>query len=86
MYIPPGFNTVTPYFFVADAEGFVRFLLHGLGGIETCLTLRPDGQRERRTGCGSARLKPCVAGISSDGFQWCSCRIGLMPSSPHQKA
>jgi hypothetical protein len=27
MYIPPGFNTVTPYFFVADAESFVRFLV-----------------------------------------------------------
>lgn len=43
MSIPPGFNTVTPYCFVADAEGFVRFLVHGLGGIETCRTLRPDG-------------------------------------------
>ena len=43
MYIPPGFNTVTPYFFVADAEAFVRFLVHGLGGIETCRTLRPNG-------------------------------------------
>ena len=35
MYIPPGFNTVTPYFFVADAEAFIRFLVQGLGGIET---------------------------------------------------
>jgi PhnB protein len=43
MYIPPGFNTVTPYFFVADAEAFVRFLVQGLGGIETCHTLRPNG-------------------------------------------
>ena len=43
MYIPPGFNTVTPYFFVADAEAFVRFLVHGLSGIETCRTLRPNG-------------------------------------------
>ena len=43
MYIPPGFNTVTPYFFVADAEAFVRFLVHGLGGTETCRTLRPNG-------------------------------------------
>ena len=23
MYIPPGFNTVTPYYFVKDAESFV---------------------------------------------------------------
>ena len=43
MYIPPGFNTVTPYFFVADAEAFVRFLVQGLGGIETCRSLRPNG-------------------------------------------
>jgi PhnB protein len=44
MYIPPGFNTVTPYFFVADAESCVRFLVEGLGGIETCRTMRPDGR------------------------------------------
>jgi PhnB protein len=43
MYIPPGFNTVTPYFFVADAESFVRFLVHGLGCTEVCRTLRPNG-------------------------------------------
>jgi PhnB protein len=44
MYIPPGFNTVTPYFFVENAEGFVSFLMNGLGGVETCRTLRPDGR------------------------------------------
>jgi PhnB protein len=43
MYIPPGFNTVTPYFFVENAEGFVAFLVEGLGGKETCRTMRPDG-------------------------------------------
>lgn len=43
MYIPPGFSTVTPYFFVANAEAFVRFLVNGLGGIETCRTMRPNG-------------------------------------------
>ena len=43
MYIPPGFNTVTPYFFVDDAETFVRFLVLGLGGTETCRTMRPNG-------------------------------------------
>lgn len=43
MYIPPGFNTVTPYFFVKDAESFVRFLIQGLGGEETCRTMRPGG-------------------------------------------
>ena len=43
MYIPPGFNTVTPYFFVDNAESFVRFLIHGLGGVETCRSMRSDG-------------------------------------------
>lgn len=43
MYIPPGFNTVTPYCFVENAERFVMFLVQGLGGIETCRTMRPNG-------------------------------------------
>lgn len=43
MYIPPGFNTVTPYFFVRDAEGFVGFLINGFGGEEVGRTMRPDG-------------------------------------------
>jgi PhnB protein len=43
MVIPPGFTTATPYFFVDNAERFVTFLVQGLGGIETCRTLRPDG-------------------------------------------
>ena len=29
MYMPPGFNTVTPYFFAKDADAFVRFLVEG---------------------------------------------------------
>jgi PhnB protein len=43
MYIPPGFNTVTPYFIVKDAEVFVQFLTDGLGGAETYRNVRPDG-------------------------------------------
>lgn len=43
MYIPPSFNTVTPYFFVTNTESIVRFLVHGLGGTETCQTMRPNG-------------------------------------------
>jgi PhnB protein len=43
VYIPPGFNTVTPYFFVKDAESFVAFLIQGLGGEETCRTMKPGG-------------------------------------------
>jgi len=44
MYIPPGFGTVTPYFFVRDAERFVAFLVDGLGGTEVLRSLRPDGR------------------------------------------
>jgi len=44
MYVPPGFTTVTPYFFAADAEGLVAFLVRGLGGEERLRTLRPDGR------------------------------------------
>ena len=43
MYIPPGFNTVTPYWFVTDAEAFIAFLIGGLGGTETRRSMRPDG-------------------------------------------
>ena len=44
MYIPPGFTTVTPYFFIKNAETFVLFLINGLGGHETCRSMRPDGK------------------------------------------
>lgn len=43
MHLPPGFATVTPYFFVEDAPAFVAFLLDGLGGSEILRHLRPDG-------------------------------------------
>ena len=43
MYVPPGFGTVTPYFFVDDAPTFVAFLIDGLGGAETLRSMRPDG-------------------------------------------
>lgn len=43
MYLPPGFGTVAPYFFVTNAESFVTFLINALGGKERLRTLRPDG-------------------------------------------
>ncbi len=43
MHLPPGFNTVTPYFFVAGAEAFLDFLVDGLGGFEVHRTM--DGDR-----------------------------------------
>jgi PhnB protein len=44
MYVPPGFATVTPYFFVRNASAFVNFLVLGLGGAEVLRHLRPDGE------------------------------------------
>ena len=43
MRIPPGFTTVTPYFFVAGAPRFIDFLVHGLGGTEVGRHM--DGER-----------------------------------------
>ena len=43
MRMPPGFNTVTPYFILEDAAGFIEFLVRGLGGEEVLRHL--DGER-----------------------------------------
>ena len=43
MRIPPGFTTVTPYFFVDGAPRFIDFLVHGLGGTE--IGRHMDGKR-----------------------------------------
>lgn len=43
MRIPPGFNTVTPYFFVERADDFLGFLVRGLGGEE--ILRHMDGER-----------------------------------------
>ena len=44
MYIPDGFSTVTPYFFVDQAERFVEFLQAAFDGQELGRSLRPDGK------------------------------------------
>jgi len=44
MYIPDGFGTVTPYFFVDDADGFVEFLKAAFGGQELGRSKRADGK------------------------------------------
>lgn len=41
--IPPGFNTVAPYFFANNAQKLVRFLVEGLGGEE--ILRHMDGDR-----------------------------------------
>lgn len=42
MRIPPGFNTVTPYFFVDGANRFLDFLVQGLGGMEIGRDMKGD--------------------------------------------
>ena len=42
MRIPPGFNTVTPNFFVDGAARFLDFLVQGLRGIETVRHMNGD--------------------------------------------
>jgi PhnB protein len=43
MLIPPGFNTVTPYFFAKNAANFVDFLVEAFDGVEVLRHLRDDG-------------------------------------------
>lgn len=42
MRIPPGFNTITPYFFVEGAGRFIDFLVQGLGGTEISRHMNGD--------------------------------------------
>jgi len=42
MHTPPGFNTVTPYFFVDGAKRFIDFLVEGLGGTEVGRHMKGD--------------------------------------------
>lgn len=63
MYIPPGFGTVTPYFFVEGAERFVAFLVDGLGGTEVLRSLRPDGRIANAQVCiGTSTVMASEAG------------------------
>lgn len=43
MHIPPGFNSITAYFFVDGADDFIEFLVNGLGGTE--ILRHMDGDR-----------------------------------------
>lgn len=56
MYIPPGFGTVTPYIFAQDAERLVRFLVDGLGGEETCRTMRGETIANCQVAIGTTTL------------------------------
>ena len=71
MRIPPGFNTVTPYFFVEDASGFLDFLVRGLGGEEVLRHL--DGERIANA---QVRLGTSTVMVSES-----SARFPAMPAS-----
>jgi PhnB protein len=43
MFIPNGFGTITPYFFVQKPNRFIDFLVQGLGGTLILEHKRPDG-------------------------------------------
>lgn len=62
---PPGFATVTPYFLVDDAAGFIGFLVNGLGGIE--ISRRTDGTRIANA---QVRLGECHVMISDASDSW----------------
>jgi PhnB protein len=72
MYIPPGFGTVTPYFFVEDAERFVSFLTQAFHGKETLRSLRGDGR------IGNAQV---VIGTSTVMVSESSPQYPAMPAS-----
>lgn len=56
MYTPPGFGTVTPYIFADDAERLVSFLTQGLGGEETCRTMRNNKIANCQVAIGTTTL------------------------------
>ncbi len=43
MLVPPGFGTLTPYLFAADAHRFIAFLREAFGAEQVGVTLHPDG-------------------------------------------
>lgn len=71
MRIPPGFSTVTPYFFVDGASRFLDFLVQGLGGVE--IGRHMDGDR-----IANAQVR---LGTSTVMLSEASPAVPAMPSS-----
>ena len=65
MHLPPGFNTVTPYFFVTDAPAFLAFLVEGLGGVEV-----GRHRREGRVANAQVRLGTSTVMVSEASQQY----------------
>jgi PhnB protein len=67
MYVPPGFSTVTPYFFVKDAERFISFLVNAFDGAEVLRSLRPDGRianAQVRIGTSTIMASEATSGLA----------------------
>lgn len=64
MRIPPGFNTVTPYFFVDGAERFMDFMVRGLGGVEIARHMNGDriANGQVRLGTSTVMVSEATAG------------------------
>jgi len=56
MRLPPGFGTVTPYFFVDGAAGFVAFLVQGRGGVEVGRHMDGDRIANARVRLGTSTV------------------------------
>jgi PhnB protein len=56
MRIPPGFNTVTPYFFVDGADRLIAFLVQGLGGVEIGRHMNGDRIANAQVRLGSSTV------------------------------
>ncbi len=56
MFIPEGLGTITPYFFVDDADGFVEFLVGAFGGTEAGRSVRDGKIANAQVRIGSTTL------------------------------
>ena len=64
MHIPPGFNTVTPYFFVDGAADFLTFLTQGLGGTELGRHLNGDRIANAQVQIGTSMVMVSEASLA----------------------
>ena len=63
MLIPPGFNTVTPYFFVDGADRFLIFLVQGLGGVEIGRHMNGDRIANAQVRLGNSTIMVSEASV-----------------------
>lgn len=61
MYLPPGFNNITLYFLVQDAQGFLDFLRDGLQGSEVLRHMDQGRIAHAQVRIGHSTLMLCEA-------------------------